>query len=329
MMRAIVVREFGPIGSATVETIPQPVPGEGEVLIKIAYAPVNFVDSLVLRGTYQFLPPRPFVPGKGPTGTVIAVGPGVRQIAVGDRVLAMIEQGGYAEAALATESQCYRLPESMSFESAATVSLAFDTAWFAIVERARLRPGDSVLVLGATGAVGSAAVQLAKAKGARVIAAVSGVAKGPAMLELGAEAFVDVSVADLRDRLRSDVHSLTGGAGVDVVIDPLGGAYFEAALRALAWEGRLVVIGFASGDIPTVKANYLLVKNIEVSGLQISDYRKRRPERVRESFEDIFCLFERGAIKASRIEQYPLERYAEALSDLLERRAMGRVVLKP
>jgi NADPH2:quinone reductase len=329
MMRAVVVREFGPVGTARVEETPRPVPGDGDVLIETAYAPVNFVDSLVLTGTYQFLPERPFIPGKGPTGTVVAVGKGVGRFAPGDRVLAMVEQGGYAEAVVAPEDQCYLLPPAMSFESAATVSLAYDTAWFALMVRARLKPADKVLVLGATGAVGAAAVQLAKAKGCFVIAAVSGSAKVRSMLDIGADATVDISVPDVRDRLRADVHALTGGAGADVVIDPLGGPYFEAALRAMAWEGRLVVVGFAGGGIPTVKANYLLLKNIEVSGLQISDYRKRRPEQVRACFEDVFSLFEQGLLKPTRLEIHPLEDYSRAMAALLERRATGRTVLKP
>ena len=211
----------------------------------------------------------------------------------------MCEQGGYAEAALASEEQCYALPAAMTFEEAAAVSLAADTAWIALIERGRLRPGESVLVTGATGAVGNAAVQIAKAKGATV--------SRPSRVRQSCRAFgkqapttpVDLSVANLRDSLREQVHAVNQGRGVDVVIDALGGDVFDAAVRALAWRGRLVVIGFAAGRIATLKTNYLLLKNIETSGLQISDYRKRMPGLMRECFEDIFSLYAEGKLQAS------------------------------
>jgi len=326
-MRAVVVHEFGPIGSARVEEIAAPEPSAGQVQIAVAFAPVNFVDTLVLQGTYQFLPPRPFVPGKGPVGTVTKVGSAVTGLQVGDRVLAMAEQGGYGEYACADADQCHRLPDGMPFEVAASISLAFDTAWMALTDRARIAPGDTVLVLGATGAVGSAAIQLAKALGARVIAGVSSPAKIEAVRESGATDFVDLSAANLRDSLREQVHALTSGRGADIVIDPIGGEAFGAALRAMAWRGRLVVIGFASGTIPTLKANYLLLKNIEVSGLQISDYRKKMPQAVRKGFERIFEFYSDGKIWTPPVAKYALGDYARALEDLVSRRAAGRVVL--
>lgn len=328
-MKAVVVREFGPPGLARIEEMPRPVAGAGEVVVEIAMAPANFVDTLVLRGAYQFLPDRPFVPGKGPVGTVAALGAGVTGLAVGDRVLAMAEQGGYAEAVAVPATSCYRLPPSMGFEAASCISLAYDTAWFALTDRAGLQPGETVLVLGATGAVGAAAVQLARAMGARVIAAVSGPGKRDAVLAAGADAVVDLSVPDLREGLRAQVHALTDGRGADVVIDPLGGDAFDAALRAVAWRGRLIVIGFAAGRIPTLRANYLLVKNIAVSGLQISDYRKRMPEAVRACFEDIFRLHAAGRIRTGAVQRYPLADYARALEDLEHRRVTGRAVLVP
>ncbi|WP_104018521.1 NADPH:quinone oxidoreductase family protein [Roseovarius nitratireducens] len=328
-MKAVVIREFGPVGSAQVEDIETPQPGPGEVRVEVALAPANFVDTLVMRGAYQFLPERPFVPGKGPVGTVSALGADVADLRIGDRVLAMVEQGGYAEVVCAAADQCYALPDAMGFEQATTISLAYDTAWMALTDRAGLKEGETVLVLGATGAVGLAAIQLAKARGARVIAGVASPEKAALVQDAGADATVDIARDDLRNTLRAQVHDLTGKAGVDVVIDPLGGDFFDAALRALAWRGRLVVVGFAAGRIPTLRANYLLLKNIAVTGVQISDYRKRRPDLMRQCFAEVFDLFVAGAIRITPVQVYALEDYARALSDLVDRRATGRVALRP
>ena len=328
-MRAIVVDEFGPPERLRVAEMPAPVPGPGEVLVTVHAAPVNYVDLLVVGGTYQFLPPRPFVPGKGPAGVVAALGPDVTTLQVGDRVLAMAEAGGYAEAVAVGAEQCYRLPARMSFVEAASLSLVYDTAWFALRERARLEPGETVLVLGASGGVGQAAVQLAHAMGAQVLAGISRPEREAAALAAGADAVIDLSRADLRDGLREQVYAVTDGRGADIILDPLGGAVFEAALRALAWRGRLVVIGFAAGGgIPTVKTNYLLLKNIEVSGLQVSDYRKRRPAQMADCFAEIFAFYDEGRVKPAAATVFPLERAGEALAALRDRRIDGRAVLR-
>lgn len=328
-MKAVFVREFGPVGSAQVEDIEPPQLGPGDVRIEVALVPANFVDTLVMRGVYQFLPKCPFVPGKGPVGTVTALGGDVRGLQIGDRVLAMVEQGGYAEAVCAAANQCYVLPDGMGFEQAATISLAYDTAWMALTDRAGLEVGETVLVLGATGAVGLAAIQLAKAKGARVIAGVASPEKAALVWNAGADVTVDIARGDLRDSLRAQVHDLTDNEGVDVVLDTLGGDFFDAALRALAWRGRLVVVGFAAGRIPSVRANYLLLKNISVTGVQISDYRKRRPDLMRQCFADVFDMFMAGVIRPTPVQVYALADYARALTDLVERTATGRVVLRP
>lgn len=328
-MRAAVVREFSVAEKLAIEDIASPTPAADEVLIDVRAVGVNFVDLLVINGTYQFLPPRPFTPGKLPAGVIVAVGSNVSGLSVGDRVLTTAEQGGYAERAVAPASQSYRIPDSMSFASAASMALAFDTAWFALRERGRLREGETVLVLGATGAVGLAAIQLAKAFGARVLAGVSSPAKAPAVTAAGADAVVDLSVGNLREGLREQVFAANGGKGADVVIDPLGDRFFEAALRAVAWAGRLVVVGFAGGSIPSVKANYLLVKNIEVSGLQVSDYRKRMPARMTECFTEVFALFERGVLTPPPFTVLPLDSCAEALVRVRDRTAQGRLVLAP
>jgi NADPH:quinone reductase len=327
-MRAIVVSEFEPPERLRVGQVAEPVPQPGEVLVTVHAAPVNYVDLLVVGGTYQFLPALPFVPGKGPAGVVTTLGKDVTNLRVGDRVLAMAEEGGWAEAVAVRADQCYRLPASMPFTEAASLSLVYDTAWFALRERARLEPGETVLVLGASGGVGQAAVQLARAMGARVLAGIARPQRAAAALAAGAEAVIDLSAGDLRDSLRAQVHALTQGRGADIVLDPLGGKIFEAAVRALAWRGRLVVIGFAAGAIPTIKTNYLLLKNIELSGLQVTDYRKRRPAQVAAAFAEIFSLYEEGKIRPAPAILFPLDRAGEALAALRDRHIEGRAVLR-
>jgi NADPH2:quinone reductase len=328
-MRAAVVKEFGPIGTHKVGELPNPQPDPGEVLVTIKATAVNFVDSLVVTGKYQFLPDRPFAPGKLPAGVVTAVGAGVTSLAVGDRVLTLAEQGGYAEQVAVDAKQCFKLPASMSFIDAASMALVYDTSWFALHERARIAAGDVVLVLGSTGGVGLAAVQLAKAVGAKVLAGVSNGAKAQLALDAGADDTIDLSQDNLRDSLREQVFAKNGGKGVDIVIDPIGGDAFDASLRALAWRGRLVVVGFASGRIPSVKANYLLVKNIEISGLQVSDYRKRTPELMTQCVQEIFAMYEVGKLKPAATVTYPLDAFAKALQDVVDRRISGRIVLLP
>ena len=327
-MRAIIVDKFGAPERLRVGDVAEPVPRADEVLVTVHAAPVNYVDLLVIGGTYQFLPPLPFTPGKGPAGVVAALGRNVTSLQVGDRVLAMAEQGGYAEAVTVVANQCYRLPPSMSFTEAASLSLVYDTAWFALRERARLEAGETVLVLGASGGVGQAAVQLARAMGARVLAGILRPEREASVRAAGADSVIDLSATDLRDSLRAQVYAVTEERGVDIILDPLGGTIFEAAVRALAWCGRLVVIGFAAGAIPTIRTNYLLLKNIEISGLQISDYRKRRPERVAACFAEIFSLYEQGKVKPATATAFPLVRAGEALTALREQRAAARAVLR-
>ena len=327
-MRAIIVDEFGPPERLRVGEMPLPRPGPGEVLVEVHMAPVNYVDLLVVGGTYQSLPARPFIPGKGPAGVVTSLGPGVTAPRVGERVLAMAEEGGYAELVALRADQCYRLPPRMSFVEAASLSLVYDTAWFALRERARLTPGETVLVLGASGGVGRAAVQLARAMGARVLAGVLRQEKAAVARAAGADAVIDLSRERLRDTLREQVWAATEGRGADGILDPLGGDVFDAALRALAWCGRLVVIGFAAGRIPTVKTNYLLLKNISASGLQVSDYRKRRPAQMAACYAEIFDLYEKALIRPAPATVFPLDQAGEALAAVRDRRLAGRAVLR-
>ena len=329
-MRAVVVRQFSALDGASVVEVPDPVPGPGQVLVEVHAVPVNYVDLVTFLGEYQFKPALPYTPGKGPAGIVRAVGEGVTAHATGDRVLAMGEQGGHAELVVVEARDVYRLRAATTFVDAAAISLAFDTAWVALHERARLCEGEKVLVLGATSAVGGAAIQLAKAMGAVcVIGAVSRAERVEAATEAGADVVIDLSAPDPRERVRLEVLEATGGAGVDVIVDVLGGDAFDAAIRALAWRGRLVVVGFASGRIATLRTNYLLLKNIEVSGLQISDYRKRAPEVMSACFADLFGLLERAQIRPPQSTTLPLEGWSDALAAIQSRSTTDRFILLP
>ncbi|WP_397473604.1 NADPH:quinone oxidoreductase family protein [Pusillimonas sp.] len=328
-MKAILIREFGPLESLTIEEVADPVPASDEVLIEVRATAINYVDSLVVTGAYQFLPERPFSPGKLPAGVVLAVGDSVKNVKPGDRVLTLAEHGGYAQKAVAKAHDCFTLPDNLPFVQAAGMALAYDTAWFSLCERGRAKAGDSVLVLGATGGVGMAAVQLARAYGLKVIAGISSPEKREMVLNAGAHHCVDLAAPNLRDSLREQVYALTDGQGVDIVLDPLGGDIFSAALRTVAWCGRLVVIGFAAGEIPTVKVNYLLLKNIEVSGVQVSDYRKRRPDMMQHCLDEIFRLYGEGGLVPTPTNTVSLEEAADALMRVSTRQASGRMILVP
>ncbi len=327
-MRAVVVRHHGPPEAHALEEVPTPPLRSGTVLLRVHAIGMNFPDLLVIRNRYQFKPPLPFSPGKEVAGTVAAVGPGVAELAVGDRVLALIEYGGYAEELVVPTHLCHRIPAGVDFELAAAMGDAFQTAYFAMVERAQLRAGDSVLVTGAAGCVGQAMVQLAKARGARVLAGIRNPDHEALVRAIGADHVVDLGAPSLRDSLREQVRAVTDGRGADVVLDQVGGDVFDASLRALAWSGRLVVVGFAGGRIPEVKVNYLLVKNIAVVGFQWTDYRERQPARVQRVQQELFALAQAGTIGVRRIEEYPLEDFVTAMQRFEGRLARGKVVLR-
>ena len=326
-MKAIVCREFGPPEQLGLEEWPDPVPGPGQVAVAARAIGVNYPDMLVVSGRYQLLPPRPFVPGKELAGIVTAVGPGVAVFAPGDRVLAELEHGAFAEAAVANAAQCYRIPDGVSFVDAAAMGVVYQTAHFALMERGQYRAGETVLVTGAGGGVGMAAVQLAKAKGAVVLAGVSRPERASLARASGADAIIDLGRPDLRDSLREQVRAATQGRMADIVLDAVGGDVFDAALRALAWRGRLVVIGFAAGRIPEVKANYLLVKNIAVAGLQWSDYRDRWAPQVSAVQAELFALRQQGALRPHVMARLPLAQCAHALVRVAAGEVLGKIVL--
>jgi NADPH2:quinone reductase len=326
-MRAYHVVEFGAPSALQLKQVNDLVPGEGQIVVDVAAAGINFPDVLVVSGRYQILPPRPFVPGKELAGTVRTVGAGVSGFTPGDRVLGQLEHGAFAEQAVVNAADAFHLPDGLGFADATALGLVYQTAYFALIDRAGLRPGETVLIGGAAGGVGIASMQLAKAFGARVLAAV----RKPDQVEFvrahGADAVIDVGGVNLRDDLRAQVLAATDGRGVDVIVDPVGSEFFSAGLRALAWCGRLVVVGFAGGDIPSVKANYLLVKNISVSGLQWSDYRERLPERMAEAQANIFRLWRSGAVRPPVTQTFTLEQLPAALELIEKGRIRGKAAI--
>lgn len=327
-MRAIVLHQHGPLENLVLEERPAPVPGPNEVLVDVHAAGVNFPDLMVVEGSYQLLPPRPFSPGKDLAGVVSAVGREVTTCRVGDRVLAQVEWGAFAEQCLVPAPQCFVMPQKMPYEEGAALGLVYLTAYFALTERAGFRPGESVLVNGAAGGVGLAAVQVAKALGATVLAAVDSDERAALATENGADRVVRTDVPDLKEALRAQVHAFTDKHGVDIVIDPVGGEVFDASLRALAWCGRLVVIGFAAGGrIPEVKAGYVLVKNISVIGLQVTDYRDRQPHKWRAAQAKLFEFYEQGRFRPHVMAVYPMEKFLDALKAVRDRRVLGKAVI--
>lgn len=327
-MKAVVIHEFSAYDQAGLGALDDPVPGPGEVVVDLEASDVNFPDILYIEGTYQAIPSRPFSPGLAGAGRVSARGASVEGLALGEKVLVLPKCGTYAEKVLAQASHCFPVPEDMPSCVAAAFGLVYQTAYFALTERARMRAGDNVLVLGASGGVGMASVQLAKALGAgRVIAATRGEAGAAFAGDVGADVVFDSGRSDLKDGLKSTVADATNGYGVDVVIDGVGGDLSAAALRTLAWCGRLVVVGFASGDISKISANYLLVKNIEVNGLQWTDYRERCPSRVHQAQAHLFTLWRAGRLAPRITRTLPLERFAEALAGIKNAQSPGKTIL--
>jgi NADPH2:quinone reductase len=326
-MKAVVVRKFGEPGDVEITELQDPEVQDNNVLIDVRASAINYPDLLVIKGKYQNLPQLPFSPGKDAAGVVVTVGPSVRHVKPGDRVVAHMEYGAYASRVLVSEDKCEFLPAAIPFDDAVAMGLPFQTAFFALMERARFAAGERVLVTGASGGVGAAALQLVRALGGKAIAAVNRPEQAEQALADGASHVVDLSMQDLREGLRQQVFEVTEGRGVDIVLDTLGGDVFGAALRALGWCGRAVVIGFAGGQIPQIKANYLLLKNIEVSGLQWSDYRDREPKRVGLAQRKLHDLLEKRLIRPRIALRLPAEEAAKGLEAVDTRSVAGRVIL--
>jgi len=322
-MKALVCRAYGPVDSLTLDEVADPKPVAGEVLVGVRACGVNFPDVLVVQGKYQFKPPPPFSPGGEVAGVVEALGSGVTGVNVGDRVVALGTVGGMAEKFVADASKVIPMPSGVDFASAACLSTAYGTTLHALRDRAQMKAGEWLLVLGAAGGVGLSAVQIGKRMGARIIAAASSAEKLKTCKEHGADEVIDYSREDLKDRVKA----LTGGAGADVVYDPVGGAFTEAALRATAWNGRLLVIGFAGGDIPRVPTNLTLLKGCSIVGVFWGMAMMREPARGRAQLEEMLGWMHDGTLRLHVHARYPLDRALDALRDIEARKVQGKAVV--
>jgi NADPH2:quinone reductase len=322
-MRALVCNEYGPPEKLVIEELPDPVPGAGEVLVDIKAAGINFPDVLSIAGTYQVKMPPPFIPGNEAAGVVEAVGEGVTRIKPGDRVIVTPQGGGFAEKCLAPESLCLPLPDALDFEQGAGFTVTYATSYHAFRQCTELKPGESVLVLGAAGGVGSAAVEIAKALGARVIAAASSEDKLQFARETGADQTINYSGTSLREVVKE----LTGGKGCDVVYDPVGGELGQMALRSLAWHGRYLVIGFACGEIPNFPANIALLKEASIIGVWWGTWASRNPQASLQNMVELSAMIDQHRLVPRVTERYPLDRFTDAFAAITERRAKGKVVL--
>ena len=322
-MRAVICNELGPPEKLVVEERRSPVPGAGEVRVAVEAAGVNFPDTLIIQGKYQHKPALPFSPGSEVTGIVDAVGEGVASFKVGDAVLGVIGVGGFAEQAVVPAEHLLRRPASMSPVTAAGFAMTYGTSMHALKQRADLKPGETLLVLGAGGGVGLAAVEIGAAMGARVIAAASSAEKLAIARAAGASDLIDYGKSSLRERLKD----LVGSEGVDVVYDPVGGDLFEQALRSTALEGRVLVIGFASGTIAKVPMNLPLLKGCAIVGVSLGGFRRRHPETNAANFAQLFAWHAEGRLKPHVSLTLPMSKAAEALTMLGDRSAVGKIVL--
>lgn len=324
-MKAIVCTELGPADRLRVEELPDPVPGSGEVVVDVAVAGLNFPDTLIIQGAYQFQPDLPFVPGAEAAGRVSAVGEGVEGVAIGDRVIALGLHGAFAEKWVVPADGLIPIPDVMSDEQAAGFGLTYGTSYHALKDRARLQPGETLVVLGAAGGVGSAAVEIGKAMGARVIAAASTDEKLRFCRELGADDLINYATEDLKNRMRE----LTGGEGADVVYDPVGGDLSEPALRSTGFGGRFLVIGFASGEIPSIPLNLPLLKVNSIVGVFWGSWSRRQPDASRRNFSELRQMVEEGRLSPRVSQVFSFDDRVEAFTTLTARRAVGKVLLRP
>jgi NADPH2:quinone reductase len=323
-MKAVLCKQFGPPETLVVEELPSPRPGPGEVVVSVKAASVNFPDVLVIQNKYQVKATPPFTPGSEFAGVVKEVGAGVTQVRPGDRVLGAGSSGGFAEECLVPAgARLVPIPASMDFPTAASFLLTYGTSHHALCNRADAKAGESLLVLGAAGGVGLAAVEIGKILGLRVIAAASSKEKLAVCREHGADETIDYSSEDLRERIKA----LTGGKGVDLIYDPVGGAYTEAALRSSAWRARLLVVGFAAGEIPKIPLNLPLLMERSVVGVYWGEWSKRAPQEFAAAVKQLGEWFAERKLRPHISARYPLAEAPRALRDMAERRVMGKVVL--
>ena len=323
-MRALTCNEYGPPESLRIEEQPDPVAADGEVLVDVAAAGINFPDVLAIAGQYQVKTPTPFVPGNEAAGTVIALGDGVTRFSVGDKVVFNSKGGAFAERCVADQNTTMLMPGGLNFEQAAGFTVTYGTSYHALRQSADLQPGETVLVLGAAGGVGITAVEIAKAMGARVIAAASSDEKLAFAKEAGADETINYSTQDLKETVKE----MTGGKGADVVYDPVGGELADQAFRATAWHGRYLVIGFASGDIPKFSANIALLKEASIVGVWWGTWAAKNPKLQMQNMQELTALIQDGVLTPRVTESHRLEDFEQAFAAITERRARGKVILR-
>lgn len=325
-MRAVVCKELGPVENLVFEpNWPDPVPGKGEVVVDVKSGSVNFPDVLMIQGKYQFSAEPPFVPGSELAGVISAVGEGVSGYAVGDRVIARSGTGAFGEKAKAKVEQLTKVPEGVDFDTAATFMVTYGTTHHALIDRGQLKAGETLLVLGAAGGVGMAAVELGKMLGAKVIAAASTDEKLAVCREHGADATINYSTEDLRKKLGE----LTDGKGPDVIYDPVGGVFAEPAFRSIAWRGRYLVIGFANGEIPKLPLNLALLKGASIVGVFYGSFAQREPANGLKVVDELMEWVRTGKIKPLVSARYKLEDTVQALQDMSSRKVTGKIVIVP
>ncbi len=322
-MKAVLCKAYGPPESLIIEDIPSPVAGAGEVVISVKAASVNFPDTLIIQNKYQVKPLPPFSPGSECAGTVKGVGNGVTRFRPGDPVMAVTTYGSFAEEVLTHESRLLEIPRGMDFVTAAAFTLTYGTSAHALIDRGELKAGETLLVLGAAGGVGLAAIEIGKTLGARVIACASTDDKLAVCAEHGADELVNYQTQDLRDRIKR----ITSGEGVDVVYDAVGGPFSEPALRSMRWRGRLLVVGFAAGEIPRIALNLTLLKGCSIVGVFWGDFVKREPDRFRSVMKQLGEWYEAGKLTPYVSETMPLDRAAHALALMASRKVKGKLVL--
>ena len=323
-MKAVLCKAFGPADTLVMEDTSSPHIKKNEVLLDVHAAGINFPDTLIIEGKYQFKPPFPFSPGGEAAGVISAVGENVSHLKVGDRVMALTGWGSCAEQIAVPAYNILPMPDAMDFTTAAAFSMTYGTAMHALKQRGALQAGETLLVLGASGGVGLAAIEIGKAMGARVIAAASSAEKLEVARQAGADELINYQDEDIRERLKT----LTKGQGVDVVIDPVGGDLFETVFRSIAWNGRMLVIGFASGTIPSLPVNLPLLKGAAVIGVFWGSFAQRQPQDNVANFQQLFAWFAEGKLKPLVSQTFALEDTAQAINTLAARKAVGKLVIK-
>ncbi len=323
-MKAIRCNTYGPPSSLVLESVPDLIPGENEVLVQVKACGINFPDTLIIQGLYQIRPELPFTPGSDVAGVVLAIGDGVRHVSVGDAVIGFVAYGGLAEQVILPAKACFPKPAPMDFPVAASFMMAYGTAYHALKDRGKLQAGETLLVLGASGGVGLAAVELGKRMGATVIAAASTDEKLELCREYGADHLLNYNETDLKATLKA----LTAGKGVDVVLDPVGGAYAEPAFRAMAWEGRYLIVGFAAGTIPSIPLNLPLLKGASLVGVFWGQFAMAQPKENMQNTRELMTWYAEGKLVPHIDKLFALEEAPKAIEALLYRKVKGKVVVQ-